>query len=293
MNSSKTQIAFLGLGMMGRGMAARLLNAGYPVTVFNRTKSKASELVEAGARLAQSPRAAADQADVVISMVADDVASRGMWSGDDGALIGARQGATMIECSTLSVDWVKELASLASARGCDLIDAPVTGSRGPAALGQLNFFVGGDPVVLERVRQIFTPMAKSVTHLGPIGSGAMIKLINNFMCGVQVASLGEALVMIERGGLNREQALAVLTDGAPGSPLVKLIAPRMTTPDYTPNFLLKLMAKDLGYALSEGEKLSAELATVDAALQVFKKAIAAGHADKDMSAIIEPLRVRI
>jgi 3-hydroxyisobutyrate dehydrogenase len=188
------------------------------------------------------------------------------------------------------VDWVKELASLAAERGCELLDAPVTGSRGPAAEGALNFFVGGDAAVLDRVRPVFAPMAKSVTHIGAVGSGAMIKLINNFLCGVQVASLAEAVVMIERSGLDREQAIKVITDGAPGSPLVKLIAPRMTTADYTPNFLLKLMTKDLGYALTEGEKLSTELATVEAALQIFKTAIAAGHEDKDMSAIIEPLR---
>jgi 3-hydroxyisobutyrate dehydrogenase len=142
------------------------------------------------------------------------------------------------------------------------------------------------------VRPVFAPMAKSVTHIGKVGSGAMIKLINNFLCGVQVASLAEAVVMIERSGLDREHAMKIITDGAPGSPLVKLIAPRMTAADYAPNFLLKLMTKDLGYALNEGEKLSTELTTVEAALLVFKNAIAAGHADKDMSAIIEPLRKR-
>jgi 3-hydroxyisobutyrate dehydrogenase len=289
-NSSKTRIAFLGLGIMGGGMAARLLAAGFPLAVFNRSSDKARLLVADGARIASTPRDAATDADIVISMVADDVASRAMWLGEDGALAGAKRSAVFIECSTLTVDWVKELAALAAERGCELLDAPVTGSRGPAAAGELNFFVGGDAAVLERTRPVFAPMAKSVTYIGPTGSGAMIKLINNFLCGVQVASLAEAVVMIERSGLDREQAMKIITDGAPGSPLVKLIAPRMAAADYTPNFLLKLMTKDLGYALSEGEKLSSDLKTVEAALQVFRNAITAGHGDKDMSALVEVLR---
>ena len=277
---------------MGGGMAARLLGAGFPLTVFNRNPAKADALVAAGARLAPSPRDATRDAEVIISMVADDVASRAIWLGENGALAGAGRGAVLIEASTLTVDWVKELASLAEARDCQLLDAPVTGTRGPAATGQLNFFVGGDAAALERVRPVFAPMAKSVTHLGPTGSGAMIKLINNFVCGVQVASLAEALVMIERSGLNRAQALSVLTEGAPGSPLVKTLSARMTAPDYTPNFPLKLMTKDLGYALQTGSQLSLELMTAAAALERFQRSIAAGHADQDMAAVIEPIRKR-
>ncbi len=286
----KARIAFLGLGIMGGGMAARLLADGFPLDVFNRTATKAASLVAAGARLAKSPREAAADADVVISMVADDVASREMWLGEKGALAGAKRGAVFIECSTLTVGWVKELAALAAERGCELLDAPVTGSRGPAAAGQLSFFVGGDAATLARVRPVFEVMAKSITHVGPTGSGAFIKLVNNFVCGVQVAALADALVMIERAGLKMETALPILTDGTPGSPLMKLLAPRMTGRDYTPNFSLKLMAKDLGYALAEGKKTSAELATTAAALSVFNQAIAAGHGDKDMSALVEVLR---
>lgn len=271
-------------------MAARLLGAGFPLTVFNRNPAKADALVAAGARRAPSSRDAARDAEVIISMVADDVASRAIWLGENGALAGAARDVVLIEASTLTVDWVKELASLAERQGCQLLDAPVTGTRGPAAAGQLNFFVGGDAATLERVRPVFAPMAKSVTHLGPTGSGAMIKLINNFVCGVQVAALAEALVMIERSGLNRAQALSVLTEGAPGSPLVKTLSARMTAPDYAPNFPLKLMTKDLGYALQTGSQLSLELMTAAAALERFHRSIAAGHADQDMAAVIEPIR---
>ncbi|TAL03009.1 MAG: NAD(P)-dependent oxidoreductase [Verrucomicrobia bacterium] len=287
---TQPRIAFLGLGLMGSGMAGRLLAAGFPLAVFNRNAAKARPLVEAGARLATSPRDAAKHADVVISMVADDVASRALWLGENGALAGVPRGAVLIECSTLTVDWVKELASLAAARGCELLDAPVTGSRAPAAAGQLSFFVGGDISTLEKVRAVFAPMAKSLTHVGPTGSGALVKLINNFLCGVQVAALADAVALIEKAGLNRDQVLPIFTEGTPGSTLMKLLAPRMTARDYTPNFSLKLLTKDLGYALQEGEKHSVELATTAAALKVFQRAIAAGLGDQDMSAVVELLR---
>jgi 3-hydroxyisobutyrate dehydrogenase len=137
---------------------------------------------------------------------------------------------------------------------------------------------------------VLAAMSKSITPVGPAGSGAMIKLINNFVCGVQIIALAEALTMIERSGLDRTRALEILTQGAPGSPLVKAVSARMTAADYTPNFLLRLMAKDLDYSLQEAGKLSMHLATAQAALDTFQKAIAAGHGDKDIAAAVELLR---
>jgi 3-hydroxyisobutyrate dehydrogenase len=289
---SKSPIAFLGLGIMGSGMARRLLGAGFPVTVYNRNHDKAAPLAAAGARVAASPREAAAGAEVVIAMVADDAASRGLWLGEQGALAGAARGTVLVESSTLTVGWVKELAATATAGGFEFLDAPVTGSKLQAAAGELNFLVGGAAAVLEKIRPVLVPMSRSIVHLGPTGSGALIKLINNFVCGVQVASLAEALAMIEQGGLERTKALEILTQGAPGSPLFKTIATRMTTPDFTPNFLLRLMAKDLGYAVKEGAGLAVPLTTAAAALEVFKKAIAAGQGDQDMSAVVEQFRHR-
>ncbi len=287
---SKPRIAFLGLGIMGGGMARNLLTKGFPLTVFNRNSEKAKPFANDGARVANSPREAAENADVIISMVADDNAARSLWLGENGALAGAKAGTICIECSTVTVGWIHELAAAAQKRNCELLDAPVTGSKNQAASGELNFLVGGDSETLEKVRPVFSAMGKNVSLLGPIGSGALVKLINNFVCGVQIASLAEALAMIERSGLDRAQALEVLTGGAPGSPLVKAVSARMTAPDFTPNFLLRLMAKDLGYAISEGGKLSIELATATAALEEFQKAIAAGHGDKDIAAVVESFR---
>lgn len=287
---SSPRIAFLGLGLMGSGMARRLLDANFPLAVYNRNTAKSASLGVAGARIAPSPRDAAVGAQVIISMVADDAAARAVWLGEQGALANIAAGAVCIECSTVSVDWVRELAAVVAASGGEFLDAPVTGSRVQAAAGELNFLVGGAGSTLEKVRPVFAAMGKSVNSIGPVGSGALIKLINNFVCGVQIAALAEAIAMIERGGLDRTRALEVLTAGAPGSPLVKTVANRMTLPDYTPNFLLRLMAKDLTYARHEAIGQSLNLATAGAALEVFNAAITAGHGEKDIAAVIEPLR---
>ena len=287
---SKPQIAFLGLGIMGSGMARRLLVHGFPLSVFNRNPEKSRPFAAEGASVASSPREAAARADVIISMVADDNASRSLWLGDNGALAAARPGTVCIECSTVSVNWVQELAAATTARGCLLLDAPVTGSKTHAAAGELTFLVGGDAEALEKARSVLSAMSKVIVHLGPAGSGALLKLINNFVCGVQVASLAEAVAMIERSGLDRAKALDILSNGAPGSPLVKTVAARMCAPEAAPNFLLRLLAKDLGYAIAEGGKLSVELTTARAALERFQRAITAGLGEKDMAAVIEPLR---
>jgi len=287
---NKPQIAFLGLGLMGSGMARQLLSKGFPLSVFNRDPEKATLIGKEGAHVAQSPQQAAAHASVIISMVADDSASRSLWLGENGALSAAAPGTICIECGTVTVDWVKELAAAASLRGCEFLDAPVTGSKTQAASGELNFLVGGSVSTIEKARPVLEAMGKSIISLGPVGSGAMLKLVNNFVCGVQIAALAEAMAMIERSGLDRTKALEVLTTGAPGSPLFKAVSARMTAPDYTPNFLLRLMAKDLGYAIHEGEKLSVDMKTASAALESFERGIAAGHGEKDIAAVVEPLR---
>ena len=289
---STPRIAFLGLGLMGGGMARRLLGAGFAVTVFNRNPARAAPLAAAGARVAGSPREAAAGAEVVFSMVADDAASRAIWLGPDGAIAGAARGAVLVECSTLTVAWVQELAQAAAAAGAECIDAPVTGSKNQAAAGELNFLTGGNAAALETIRPALNAMGRSVTHLGPTGSGALLKLINNFLAGVHVAATAEAVAWIERTELDRAQAIAFLSDSAVGSPVTKTVAARMCAPDFTPNFFLRLMAKDLGYASGEAAKAGQQLTIAAMARDVFQRAIAAGHGDKDMSAVVEPLRRR-
>jgi len=284
------KVAILGLGTMGTGMATNLLKAGFPLTVYNRTAAKAEALVSAGARLASTPAEAAKGASVIIAMLADDAASRALWLGNDGVLEAANPGTILIESSTVSPAWIAELAGLAAQHGVEFLDAPVTGSRTQAAAAQLSFLVGGSDRALEAARPVLEAMSKEIVHLGPVGSGAKMKLINNFLCGVQVASLAEGLAWIERSGLDRDKALAILKAGAPGSPLLGAISARMVDHSYAVNFLLTLMAKDLLYAQTEAAHCNVDLTTAEVARSLFEAAIAKGFGEADMASVIEPLR---
>ena len=288
--STRPSVALLGLGLMGSGMARRLLGAGFPLTIYNRTADKASPLVAEGARLAKSPSEAAAGAEFVVSMVADDGASRRVWLGDDGALTQVSPGAILIDSSTLSTGWIRGLAQSAQAAGAELLDAPVTGSRTQAASGELKFLVGGSEAAVEKARPLFSAMGRTVVHLGPTGSGALLKLINNFLCGVQAVALGEAVALIEKAGLDRGTAAQVLADGAPGSPLVKGILPRMLGADYAPHFRVALMQKDLEYALKEADRSGVALSTARPALEAFRRAAATGYGLEDVAAVVETLR---
>jgi 3-hydroxyisobutyrate dehydrogenase len=277
---------------MGSGMAGHLLDAGYPLTIWNRTPGKAQALQARGATLAKSPREAAAGAAVVISMLADVPVCRDVWLGRGEALVDIAPGTILVESSTVTVEWIEELDRAAKEHGCDLVDAPVTGSKPQAEAGQLLFLAGGSAATVNKVSPTLKAMGRDVVHVGPVGSGARLKLINNFLSGSQAAALAEALSLIERSGLDRDKALGVLTEGAPGSPLVKLLSGRMIARQYEPNFLLRLMAKDLRYVVSEADHQALDLDMGRAALRVFEHAIAAGQGDDDMSAVVEQFRIQ-
>jgi 3-hydroxyisobutyrate dehydrogenase len=289
-DTRKPRIAFLGLGIMGGGMAGRLLDAGFPLTVYNRSAERARTLEARGAVVADSPRAAARGADIVFCMVADDAASRAMWDGDRGALAGAKAGSIVVECSTLTVGRVRELATSAAGAACTFIDAPVTGSKMQAAGGELLFLVGAEDDALARIRPALEAMGKTIIHLGPVGSGALVKLLNNFLCGVQAASLAEAIAVIERSDLDRDRTVQAIVNGSPGSPVMKTLASRILADDFSPNFYLHLLAKDLGYAIGEGESRGVPMAMASAAREILQMSIARGDGDKDMAAVVEQFR---
>ncbi len=290
---TQVSVGLIGLGTMGSGMAANLLKAGFPLAVYNRTASKAERFAALGARVASSPADASRGASVIVSMLSDDAASRDAWLGQDGALAAADDGCVLVEASTVSPAWIAELSQHAGERGLTLLDAPVTGSRVQAEGGQLTFLVGGSNEALAKATPVLQAMSKEIVPLGPTGSGAKLKLLNNFLCGVQVAALAEGLTWLERSGLDVEKALGVLKAGAPGSPLLGAISARMTSHDYSVNFLLRLMAKDLHYAGDAARALGVELTTAANAKALFENAIAQGFAEDDMSSVIEPLRARV
>ncbi len=287
---SKMEIALLGLGTMGRGMALNLLRAGFGLTVYNRTAAKAQELAARGVAVAATPAEAAASAHLVLAMLSDDGASREAWLGKEGALAAMQPGSIAMECGTMSPAWIAELAEAAQTKGLRLVEAPVTGSRMQAEGGQLIFLAGADDDTLEQVLPVLRCMSKEVVHLGPIGCGAQLKLINNFLCGVQVASFAEALAWIERTGLNRDAALAFLMKGAPGSGILSTMADRMTERKYDVNFLLRLMAKDLRYAKAAAARAGVQLTTEGPVEQLFEQAQQQGLGEKDMSAVAEVVR---
>jgi 3-hydroxyisobutyrate dehydrogenase len=280
-------IAFIGLGTMGAGMARRLMQAGHSLTVYNRTAERAEPFAAEGAKIAGSPAKAAAQAEMVIVMVADDTASRSSWLGIEGALASARPGTILMDSSTLSVAWIRELAAAAATHNCPFIEAPVTGSKMQAEGGELVFLTGGDAAVINSVRPILATMSRAIAHLGPAGSGATMKLMNNFLCAVQAVSLGEALAVIEKSGLNRDAAFDILCNGAPGSPMLKGVGKRMMARDYRVNFTMNLMHKDMSYAMDEGERNGVFLTMAEAARDQLQAGISAGMGDKDFSAVAE------
>ncbi len=216
------RIALLGVGTMGAGMAANWLKNGFPLSIWNRTPARAVPLVAEGATLALTPREAAEDADIIVAMVADDDASRGVWLGATGALEGAKPGAIVIESSTLTPDWVRELAGKAQAQDCRFLDAPVGGSRLAAAAGQLVFFVGGDAETLKAARPALEAVGQRVNHVGATGAGATWKLINNMLTAIQAAGLAEALSFARKSGFSPDQILSLIEASAAASPVVRL-----------------------------------------------------------------------
>ncbi|MEP7190306.1 MAG: NAD(P)-dependent oxidoreductase [Roseiflexaceae bacterium] len=283
-------IALLGLGIMGNGMAHNLLKAGFPLTIYNRTRAKAEPLGALGATVAASPREAAAGADIVIAMVGDDRASRAIWLGEDGALAVASAKAVLIECSTLSLEWVRELAERCAALGLDFLDAPVTGSKEAAEAGELKLMIGGDAVALERARPALEAISAQIIHFGPSGAGALIKLINNLMAATQVAVLAEGLNLAEQGGLDLAQVIPFLINAAPGSPVVKGKAQLMAARNYDAQFALKWMHKDTTYALRAADEFGVPMPTLAAAREVYQLAKGLGYGENDFAAVFEALR---
>jgi 3-hydroxyisobutyrate dehydrogenase len=285
------QVTLIGLGSMGMGIAQSILKAGFDLTVYNRTAAKTDSLSRSGASVAASPREAAETADIVICMVADDFASRHVWLGDAGALSSARPDTIFIECSTLSYVWIRELAHLAKHQGLSFLDAPVNGGPKKAATGELKIMVGGEADVLDRARPVLEAFTSQIYYMGPTGTGTLMKLAHNMMSAVQMVALAESMNLAEHAGLNLEQVVAILTGSGPASPLVKRNAPLMASHNYgEPSFLLRHIRKDVSYALRLGEEFDVPLMTANAAREVYRIAGRLGYDDAEFAAVFEALR---
>jgi 3-hydroxyisobutyrate dehydrogenase-like beta-hydroxyacid dehydrogenase len=251
-----TKVAFIGLGRMGHGMAGRYLDAGFEVAVWNRSKAKAEDLIARGARWASSPADAADGADAVVSMVADDAASRAVWLGKDGAASTMRSGTLAIECSTVSYDHALDLARELRGHGLAYIDSPVTGLPDAAASGKLTLLVGAEPADLERARPYLAPLATTIRHFGAVGSGTVYKLINNLMGAIQIAGIAEGLAIAEQAGLDMKLVLEAVETGVAASPQVIRHSKRMAARNFEgATFTSALRHKDAAYAVALAESL--------------------------------------
>jgi 3-hydroxyisobutyrate dehydrogenase len=280
------RVALLGLGTMGTGMAANWLAKGFALSIWNRTPAKAQALAAKGAKAAATPREAAAGADCIFAMVADDVASRSVWLGADGALAGAKPGAVVVESSTLTPDWVRELAGHARAKGCGFLDAPVGGSRLAAASGELRLFIGGDAATLDKVRPALIAIGNKIDLLGPAGAGATWKLINNQLVAAQIAALAEALDVARKAGFRPVQISSLILNGAALSPIVKLKLSSMLAGDFEPtDFALHLMLKDARYATALAQSLGAPADMISGAVKAFARAEAKGLGTKDIAAV--------
>jgi 3-hydroxyisobutyrate dehydrogenase len=287
------RIAFLGLGRMGVGMAARLLAAGHSVAVFNRTASRAEPLRKLGARIADSPRSAAQQADVIIGMTADDESSRAVWLGESGALAADNSpDALAIECSTLSHDWVLELAEYVRERGFRYVDSPVTGLPDAAAAGTLTLLVGADAADLDAARPILTSLATRVLHFGPVGQGTAYKLMINLVGAVQIASAAEGIVLAERAGLDLKLVGDAVASGQAASPQVVRNVRRFVAGDHggAVNFTPALRLKDIDYGLRLAKKVGLDCAFGKVAADIYRKLCAQGFAGDNESRIIDVVR---
>ncbi len=242
------RVAFLGLGSMGARMATSLLNARFDLTVWNRSVARAQPLLSLGAKVAKHPNQAVANADVVIAMLRDDIASQEVWLDQNyGALTAMKSNAVAIESSTLTLAWVRRLGALSASRGVDFLDAPVSGSTPAAESKQLVYMVGGDASVLERVRPVLGAMGSAIHHAGPTGSGAFAKLMVNSLLGIQAAGMAELIGLARRSQVDVSTIVETVSRTAVGSPAASAIAKAMLANQFAPTFPMELLEKDMRY----------------------------------------------
>jgi 3-hydroxyisobutyrate dehydrogenase-like beta-hydroxyacid dehydrogenase len=287
------RVGFIGLGGMGSRMVSRLLNAGYHVTVYNRTRRRAEELERLGASIAESPRELAASAEIVLSSVADDAALEQVMFGGEGALQSAPAGSVFIDLSTVHPRASVRLSEAGLARRLDVLDAPVSGSLPQAEQGQLVVFVGGQPPVYERCRPLLAVLGKVAILMGPSGSGSMTKLCVNALLGLGMQSLAEAIALGERAGLSRGRLLDALGETSVLSPSQRSKFDNIQRDEYPATFPQRLMFKDFSLIMQLALELAVAMPATAAAAQVAAAEHtreAAAHVDDDLSAVVRAMR---
>ncbi|MEO0683434.1 MAG: NAD(P)-dependent oxidoreductase [Pseudomonadota bacterium] len=284
------RIAFLGLGKMGAGMAARLVEAGHEVTVWNRSPAAGEALVDMGAAQADTPAAAATGAEAVFSMVADDPASETCWDGASGALGVLEAGAFVIECSTISVDRSRALAKACAAKGLRYLDCPVNGPPAGARKGELTLLVGAEAADLDAARPILEPLATSILHFGGQGAGTAYKLINNLLGAVHVSAMAEAAALAREMGIDPDVMSAAVEGGPIGSPhAVRMCRPMLERrPADSFGLAIGLREKDSRYCLAMARSAGVQMPVGESAYAWYAQATPK-HGDQDDSLMLETI----
>ena len=288
----QASVAVLGLGIMGEAMARNLLRGGHPLRVWNRTASKGDRLVREGAARAATPAEAARGSEITVIMVADPPALESVLHAPGGVMEGLRPGALLVNSGTQAISQIEAVAEEVRGRGADFLDAPVTGSRGGAVEGSLTFMVGGEARALDRARPVLEKMGKTVLHVGKAGDGTRAKLVLNLVQAGMLAHLAEGLALGKRMGLPPAEFFRVLEHSAGIAPLFRYKGPLLMQRDFSTNFSLRLMDKDVQLALGEAAALHARLTASAAVGTLFTAAMEAGFGEDDFLAIARVVEER-
>ena len=287
--TTRAAIGFIGLGIMGHGMAANLLRAGFPLTIWNRTRSRMDELMAAGARAGESPADVARHSEIIITCVSDTPDVRAVILGDAGVIHGARAGSLIIDMSTISPQATREIAAALAKDELHMLDAPISGGSEGAVNGTLSIMVGGEAAQVERARPAFEVMGKTVTHVGEIGAGQTVKIVNQILVVGNMLAASEAMLMAQAGGLDLRKALQAVEAGAAGSWMLSNRAPQVFARDFRPGFTIDLQQKDLRLALEAAEQLGVPLLATSLIHQLYKTLQLQGLGGEGNHALVKAL----
>jgi 3-hydroxyisobutyrate dehydrogenase-like beta-hydroxyacid dehydrogenase len=282
-------LGFVGLGVMGGNMVERLLSKGHTVTGYNRTRRKAERLIQLGMRWAESPRAAAESADLVLCMVTNSAALQAVAEGPDGILAGLSKGKVLVEMSTVSPEVSRALACKVREKGADMVDSPVSGSVLTLQQGKLSVMVGGRKETFERIKPVLLDLGPKVTHVGDNGLALSMKIATNLSLAVQMMCFSEGVLLAEKSGIARETAVDVLTHSAVASPMVQYRGPFVLKMPDEAWFDVNMMQKDMLLALDMGRKLDVPLPTTAVANEFLTAARAMGLAKQDFACVFKVL----
>ena len=286
MSGEKKRIGFIGLGVMGKPMATNLLKAGYPLTVWNRTRSKMKDLVVMGAYGASSPKEVAERSDVVITMVTDSPDVEEVVLGPNGVIHGARPGLILIDMSTISPIVTRKIANDLAKKGVKMLDAPVSGGEKGAIEATLSIMVGGPKEVFEECLPIFRVLGKKITYMGSIGMGQTAKLCNQVICALNIQAVCEGLMLGAKAGLDLKRLLEAISAGAASSWMLINLGPKMVEQDFKPGFKIRHQQKDIRLALSLASELKLPLPGTALVQQMLRIVEAEGLGEKGTQAAI-------